>query len=152
MRKVAFFMAFQTDNSAVKRLLFFFDAMNAWGSRIQMQDEAIDWAKITEEEYRRLNDSCREELKLIFADFCESGVNATRLKDDGLSYHKGAQFYEEVTLVKDAGDAVIIETQETAVARWRYRYEMVFENGTWKIRDNRKRSSDRDRRWKKDML
>ena len=145
-------MAEDLEHPAVKRLLAYFNAMNDWGSRAQLQSDAIDWERTTTEEVNQLRDSWREQLTGIYSEYCEVGVDAKRLRDSGVSFNRGRQFYEEVTAVNHKGDKIIIETQQTEAARWRYCYELVLVGDIWRIRNNRKQSSDKDRRWKTDLL
>lgn len=144
------------DHPAVTVLKAFFAEMNEWEKRAAARYEAIDWGNTSEEALAHDRDLNRQEITAIFDKYCEVGSQATRLQDQGLSFNLDQPEYDPdgetiVDIIAKKGK-VIVETQQTYLLKWKMKYELVETADGWKIRDNRKRSSDKNSRWKRDIL
>lgn len=144
------------DHPALVVLKSFFAEMNAWEKGVAARYKAIDWGNTSAEALARDRAIDRQGATAIFEKYCEVGAKATRLQDQGLSFNPDRPEYdpegEVVVAVTERPGKVIVETKQTYLLKWRMKYEIVETPNGWRIRDNRKRSSDKNPRWDRDML
>lgn len=60
--------------------------------------------------------------------------------------------HEPIESIHESPRKVIIETRQAIYLRWKYRYELVDTKDGWKIKDNKKRGSDKNPAWRADLL
>lgn len=141
---------------AAANLRSFFAAMKAWGDEMIRHHRSIDWDHADEQELDRNKVEQRARLASIYASFCESGPKARRLRDEGLAFHGDSPEYDPefqpIVAIEERDGRVVIETKQTNKFGWRYRYELVEVGGSWRIRDNKKRGSDKNPAWEPDLL
>jgi hypothetical protein len=144
------------EHPAVATLRSFFAAMEACGAKMIEHHASIDWGNADEDVLQGDRARQRRELEAIFEEFCEVGTKAKTLQDMGLAFNLGSPEYdptnELVTSVCERSRRIVVETQQINEARWRFRYELVNVDGRWKVRDNKKRGSDRNPAWRPDLL
>ncbi len=141
---------------AVETLRSFFLAMRGWGQEMIRHHRSLEWGNVDEAALERDRAEQRQRIEAIFESFCEVGSKARRLQDMGLAFDGDSPEYDPdyqpIETVRVAPGKVVIETRETNKLRWRFRYELVAVGEAWRIRDNKKRSSDKDPRWRADLL
>lgn len=142
---------------ATQCLMGFFEDMKQWELEMIEYFKFFDEGNVSEEEDIVQSKQQKEALAEIYEKYCEVGRKAKRLQDQGLSfnpdYPEHGKDAESVTSITEKPSKVIIETKQEIGLRWRYRYELIQVEGEWKVRDNRKRSSDEEYpKWSKDML
>lgn len=144
-----------SDHPAVIVLKEFFGAMNSWEADALQHHESVDWGNADELQLAVQREVQRRHLEAIFAKYCEIGTQAERLQNQGLSFGDPPAYStdgEEVISVTPKGSKLVIETRQTRPPHWKYRYELVQLEGEWRLRDTRKRSSEKNPTWRRDML
>ncbi|MBN2577534.1 MAG: hypothetical protein JXB10_00900 [Pirellulales bacterium] len=124
--------------------------MNTWEVEAYQQDKSIDEEALTEEEYNRIFENDRKKLERIFKKYCEQGTKAKRLRDPGYSCGDPTDYDPEneiIVSVTEKANKVIIETKQIRHWCWKMKYEMINIKGEWRIKDNRKYSSEINKRW-----
>lgn len=137
-----------TEHPAVQLLKCFFSEMNAWEAEASRQYKSIEWGKTPREVIERDGKLQRQKLVEIFEKYCEVGTKAKRLQDQGLAFNLDQPEYdperELILSVLEKPRKVVIETQRTYQGRFKFKYEVVQVGAGWRVRDNRKISSERD--------
>jgi|GEM_PF-1719050 len=149
-------MGASLDHPAVAAFRSFFNAMNSWGAEMIDYDRSFLGGDFDEDVLRRDQALQRKNLEAIFETYCEAGLKAKRLQDAGMSYDPESPDYDLareliVSVVETAGK-VVIETKQTDKTGWRFRYDLIDTGDNWKLRDNKKRASDKNPQWRPDML
>ncbi|WP_417388750.1 NTF2 fold immunity protein [Gimesia sp.] len=135
------FMNSHNIEEAKNCLIDFFGEMYVWESAVIETEERADNDELSEEEIQRYFKKAKEDLALIFEEFCEVGRAAKRLQDEGLSFNIPPEYDLEenpIESILEKNDKVIIETKPASGLGFCYRYELVNSENGWKIRDNRK--------------
>jgi|PlaIllAssembly_1097288.scaffolds.fasta_scaffold05189_2 hypothetical protein len=145
-----------TNHPAVQVLEAFFAEMNRWGAEAIRQYEAIDWGNVDQEAIALDRRKQREALTAIYERYCDIGGNAERLQDEGIAIKLDRPEYdplgEDVISVMEKSGVVVVETKQNQRPNWKFRYELVSKEGEWRVRDTRKRCSEQNPKWKRDML
>lgn len=146
------------NHPAVELLNRFFRKMFDW--EVETQNY------LSSTEVREMPSSLRNEAKKqrraildsIYAEFCEAGVSAKRLKDQGFVYGTPRQYNPEFEIIDEIEakiDKAVVYTHRTdcgAKLSLRYRYELVLKDGEWRIKDNKKEMFGSSEKWKPHLL
>lgn len=117
------------DHPAVETLRSFLMAMKGWGEEMIQYYGSLDWDNADESDLRRDRGEQRKRLESIFEAYCEAGLKAKRLRDEGMAYDLDTPEYDpdhqpmESVLISPG--KVIVETRQTNKLRWRFRYELI---------------------------
>ena len=130
----------------------FFAAMHEWGTEMIRHYESIEWGKTSQAELDKAKTAQRARLVEVFEAYCEVGSKAERLQDQGLAFDLDEPEYnpDHKIVSKDTtGDRALIVVEGRDFL---FRYELVRKDDRWWIRDNKKRSSKKNEKWKPDIL
>ena len=142
------------NHPALRVLQSFFAEMHDWEVEAFRAQRAIDWETVTQEEVEAGQAKRRKRAEAIFEQYCEVGSAAKRFKG-GLSYGKPPRYdpkQEVVLSVEVKRTKLIVETKQNSGRRFKKRYELVEQYGTWKIRDNSKFAAGESANWKAHIL
>ena len=131
------------EHAAVQRLRAFFTDMHAWEAEAKRQSkEEVRAGKLDPAEaFTRIQGS----LRTVFHKHCEEGSVPTRLEPGNLHYGAHRPLYDPdgeriLAVVFRTPDVVEIVTETTHLSPVESLvYELVHQNGQWRIRDNRRR-------------
>jgi hypothetical protein len=149
-------MCIPANHPAIATLESFFAAMNSWGAEMIEYYSALRGRSVDMEALRRDQAEQRRKLEAIFVEYCEAGLNAKRLRDTGMSFDLDTPDYdpahEPIVAVSESRGRFVIETKQTHKLEWNFKYELTQVDGRCKLRDSKKRRSDKDAAWRPDML
>jgi hypothetical protein len=143
------------DHPAVAVLRAFICERLQWEAASFKQSRALDKDKsVTMDDIQQAHQSFKNGLKDIYSKYCDVGLQAKRLRDQGVSFcdRPGDDpNYERISSVEEKRGKVYIVTRCDA-ENWWSRYEAVETSQGWKLRDRKGWKSKLDAKWLVEML
>ncbi len=145
-----------TKSRAIQVLLDFFAEMHRLGIDGLRYLRSIDPEEgVDVDQYAEFRAVERRRLEAIFSRYCSEGLKAQRLRDAHMAHRDPPRYdpeHEAVIEVAVDEGSVIIETFEDVEAEWYYQYEIVQQDGTFLIKDNKKFRLGSNSAWKPHLL
>lgn len=131
------------DSPELTQLADFFARMEAWEASAAAAYEDFDFETATREEFASLNKSIKDELRAIFVDLVDKGLEAARFDDAGLSFSEERPEYvaADLTLVelRRDGDDLVVRFADQTDSLYQHELRVTASGSTIKIRDMKHR-------------